>query len=143
MKDKKIISVRNPKLQKVRNELRELLLQARDTERGKFSNEMELMRFDKDENRISVDDWTPSQLKRFRELQRLKNEGEEIGRKSICMCYNCGKADQDMYYNHPYRAWFCVGCVDFLKTAHAKMEAKKERGEYTCDPDNEFGQSFL
>ncbi|MHA1349963.1 MAG: hypothetical protein ACTSPZ_03880 [Promethearchaeota archaeon] len=59
------------------------------------------------------------------------------------MCYNCGKPDQDMYYNHPYRAWFCVECVDFLKKGRATMEAKKARGEYTCDPDDEFGQSFF
>ena len=143
MKDKRIVRVKNPKLRKIRNEMRELLLQARDADLNKITHEMELMEFDKDDNRITIDELAPSQLERFRRLQQMKYENREIGRKSICLCYNCGKSDQDMYYNHPYRAWFCVGCVDFLKTAHTKVEAKKVRGEYTCDPDGEFGQSFF
>jgi len=143
VKDKRIISVKNPKLRKIRNEMREVLLQARDAELDKITYEMELMEFDKDDNRITIDDLTPSQLERFRELQHLKNENREIGRKSICMCYNCGKPDQDMFYNYPYRAWFCVECVKFLKKGHAKMKVKKAHGEYTCDPDDDFGQSFF
>ena len=143
MRDKRIIRVENPKFRKIRNEMRELLLQARDADLNIITHEMELMEFDKDDNRITIDELTPSQLERFRELQQMKNENREIGRKSICLCYNCGKSDQGMYYNLSYRAWFCIGCVDFLKTAHAKMEAKKARGEYMCDPDDEFGQSFF
>ena len=143
MKDKRIISVKDPKLRKIRDGLRMLLVQASSAEWNKIYDEMEGLRFDKDENRISVDDWTPSQLKRFRELQRLKNENRKMGEKSICMCFNCGKSDQDMYYNYPYRAWFCVECVEFLRKGYAKMKAKKARGEYMCDPDSEFGQSFF
>ena len=105
--------------------MREVLLQARDAELDKITYEMELMEFDKDDNRITIDDLTPSQLERFRELQHLKNENREIGRKSICMCYNCGKPDKDMFYNYPYRPWFCVECVKFLKKGHAKMKVKK------------------
>lgn len=143
MKDKRIISIKDPKLRKTRNELRELLLQARDTKRDKIKNEMKQLRFDKDNIRISVDDWTPSQLRRFRYLQQLKNEIDEMGNKSICMCYTCGKPDQDMYYNHSYRAWFCVGCANLVKSHRARVEAKKARGLYKCDSDEEFSQSFL
>lgn len=143
MKDKRIVNIKNPKLRKIRNELREVWLQARDAERDRIKNEMELLRFDEDENRISVDDWTPSQIKHFRELQRLKDEVEEIGRKSICMCYTCGKPDQNMYYNHPYRAWFCIDCANLAKSHHTRIKAKKARGVYNCDSDEEFSQSFL
>ena len=143
MKDKRIISIKDPKLRKTRNELRELLLQARDTKRDKIKNEMKQLRFDKDDIRISVDDWTPSQLRRFRYLQQLKNEIDEMGNKSICMCYTCGKPDQDMYYNHLYRAWFCVECANLAKSHHARIKAKKARGLYKCDSDEEFSQSFL
>ena len=143
MKDKRIISVKDPKLQKIRNELREVLFQARTAEWRKIQDEMEEIDSDERGDSIPMDELAPLQLKRFRELQRLQNENREIGNKSICMCYNCGRADQDMYYNRPYRAWFCVECVKFLRKGYAKMKAKKNRGEYMCDPDDEFGQSFF
>ncbi len=143
MKDKRIISLKNPNLRKIRNEMRELLILARNTKRGKIRSEMKEISSNEEGDSIPMDELTPSQLKRFRELQRLESKNKDIGRKSICLCYNCGKSDLDMYYNYPYRAWFCVECVNFLKSAHSKMRAKKIRGEYTCDPNDEFGQSFL
>lgn len=143
MKDKRIVSIRDPRLRKIRDELREVLFQARRAELRKIRDEMEEIDSNEEGDSIPMDELTPSQLKRFRELQRLESKNREIGKKSICMCYNCGRADQDMYYNHPYRAWFCVDCVKFLRKGYAKMKAKKARGEYTCDPDDEFGQSFF
>jgi len=143
VKDKRIISVKNPKLRKIRDSLRELLFQASSAEWNRIYNEMKEIDANEEGDSIPMDELAPSQLKRFRELQDLKNKNREVARRSICMCYNCGKPNQDMYYNRPYRTWFCVGCVDFLKTAHIKMEVKKARGEYTCDPDDEFGQSFF
>lgn len=143
MKDKRIISVKDPKLRKIRNELREVLLQARRAEWREIYDEMKEIDSNEEGDSIPMDELAPSQLRRFRELQQLENENRETGRKSICMCYNCGKADQDMYYNHSYRAWFCIECVKFLQKGYAKMKAKKARGEYTCDPDDEFGKSFF
>ena len=143
MKDKRIISIKDPKLRKIRNEFREVWLQARDSERSKLGNEMKVIDSDEKGDSIPMNELVPSQLKRFRELQQLRNKINEIGKKSICMCYTCGKPDQDMYYNHPYRAWFCVECATLAKSHHARIKAKKARGEYTCDPDEEFSQSFL
>ena len=132
MKDKRIVSIRDPRLRKIRDELREVLFQARRAELRKIRDEMEEIDSNEEGDSIPMDELTPSQLKRFRELQRLESKNREIGKKSICM-----------YYNHPYRAWFCVDCVKFLRKGYAKMKAKKARGEYTCDPDDEFGQSFF
>ena len=143
MKDKRIISVKNPKLRKIRDELREVLNCFAEAEWNKIFDERKRFLYDTDGKRRTVDDMKPEEVKQFRELQSLKNKNREIARKSICMCYNCGKPDQDMFYNYPYRAWFCVECVKFLKMGHAKMKAKKAHGEYTCDPDDEFGQSFF
>jgi len=143
VKDKRIISVKGPKLLKVRNELREVLLQARDAELRKIRSEMEKIDSNEVGDSIPMDELAPSQLKRFRELQQMESVNREIGDKSICMCFNCGRADRDMYYNHPYRAWFCVECMEFLRKGYSKMVAKKVRGEYMCDPDDEFGQSFF
>lgn len=142
MKDKRIISVKTPQMQKIRNGMRMLLIRASQSEGRKIHEELEQMRFDSEENRITVDDMTPTELKLYRELQGLENENREVIRSSICMCHSCGIADRDIYYNYPYRVWYCVDCVDFFKSAHAKMETKKARGDYMCDPDDEFGQSF-
>jgi len=142
VRDKRIVIIKDLGLRKIRNELRMVLIQASNTEWDKIFNKMEEFRYDKDENRISLDDWTPSQLKQFRELQYLKNGNEEICRKSICMCYTCGKPDQDMYYNHPYRAWFCVECANLAKSHQTRIKAKKAHGIYNCDSDEEFSHSF-
>ena len=143
MKDKRIISIKNPKLRKIRNEFREVWLQVSDAERSKIRNEMKAIDSDEEGDSIPMNELAPSQLKRFRKLQQLENEIDEIGNKSICMCYTCGKPDQDMYYNHPYRAWFCVECANLAKSHHARVKAKKARGLYKCDSDEEFSQSFL
>jgi hypothetical protein len=142
VKDKRIISIKNPKFRKIRDELRKVWLQASNKEWDKIYNEMEDIDSDSEGDSIPMDELVPSQLNRFRELQQLKSLNEEIGRKSICMCYTCGKPDQDMYYNHPYRAWFCVGCASLAKAHHARIEEKKEHGDYMCDDDNGFSQTF-
>ena len=142
MKDKRIIRIKDSRLRNIRNGLRMLLIRASSAEERRFHNEMNQIGSNDEGDPIPMGELEPLQLKRFRELQQLENESDDTVRRSICMCRHCGKPDQDMYYNYPYRSWYCVECVDFLRGAYAKMQAKKARGEYTCDPDDEFGQSF-
>jgi hypothetical protein len=141
MRDKRIISIKNPKLQKIRNEFRESWLTIRYV-RWKQNND-EMQRISTlDGKRVGLDELPPETVKRFRELQQLNAHLNDISKRSICTCYNCGHSDADMYYNKPYATWFCLDCVAAIKKGRAIMQAKKAAGTYFCDEDDEFTATF-
>ena len=104
MKDKRIVRIMDPKLRKIRNEMREILNCFLEAEWNKAFNNRKRLLYGVDGKRRTIDDMSSEELQQFRVLQQKQNEIRKIGDHSICMCYTCGKPDQDMYYNHPYRA---------------------------------------
>jgi len=143
VKDKRIISIKDSKLRRIRNEMREVLNCFLEAEwKNAFNNQKRFL-YNIDGKRRTIDDMSSEELQHFRMLQQKQNEIRKIGDHSICTCYTCGKPDQDMYYNHPYRAWFCVECANLAKSHHTRIKEKKRHGEYTCDSDDEFSKTFL
>jgi len=142
MKDKRIIIIQDPKLRKIRDEFRMLWFAARNSLWEKLNNEMEDLRFDENNHRILISERSPENLKYYRLLQEIQSDLRENFKRSICICYSCGRAHLDMYYNKPYDSWFCLECVGKIRAGHAILQVKKKAGTYFCDPDY-FGDTFL
>ncbi|TXT59499.1 MAG: hypothetical protein BAJALOKI2v1_200012 [Promethearchaeota archaeon] len=97
MRQKKTIRIKNPKLIKIRNNLRTLWIE--------FSKDLR-RKLDEKEERI-LDSSEEGDLM---EISHKKQEISLILEKSICKCYNCFRTNTDMTYNPLEKAWFCVDC---------------------------------
>jgi len=143
MKDKRIICIRNPDLQRIRLNFRRVISLFRKVEWRKINNELEDMRFNNNGRRITLDEMSPKEVKRFRELQTMEADLDLIFSASIVVCDICGRLEGDRYFNKYWGRWYCLDCVKEIRKGRAKMMAKKAAERYTCDDDGGFGKSFL
>ena len=145
MKDKRVIKIKDPRLCKIRNEFRKLWSAAESIEWRHFRAEMEKLCVDERGNFLDVDQMKErGVLKVYHSFQQKQQDLREDFKRSICMCYTCGRADSDMYYNKPYDSWFCVECVKFFKVMHPKMKQKYvNKDPVYYDFDEDFGASFF
>ena len=103
MKNGRTISIKDPKLQKIRNNLRLIILKACSKKKSEISDQ----KHNKNGNYISPNDDT------MKILQDLTDEWWEIERPlraSIVKCASCGKHDRDMTYYRKSCSWYCVHC---------------------------------
>jgi len=109
MKDSRTISIKDPKLQKIRNNLRLIILKACSKKKSEISDQKHNLTHDKDGNYISSDDDTD------KILQDLTDKWWEIERPlraSIVKCPGCNKHNKDMTYHRKSRTWYCVQCYE-------------------------------
>ena len=110
MKKKKIVSIKHPKLQQIRNNFRLLLVKiAQDRW---FGIHNALLKLPKDD------------IKGAQILNSKKQELDNIVKNSICKCRRCVKTDRDMTYNPVDKAWYCVDCYKEMQ----RWTAKKKTG---------------
>ncbi len=118
MKSLKIkkITIKDSKLRNLRKGLRQVIdLAVHD--KHVYYTQLEKLYNEKWDKRGKL---TPSQLKRIRELSRLKNKLHDDLRKSMCFCaFACCLSeaysevtDIDMVWIPWYQGWYCVPCFE-------------------------------
>jgi len=135
MKDKRTIIIKSPKLQKIRNNLRNLLIQAYHARWHTLFEEMDKLECTPEGVVRIIDDYSLEELKKYRQLQKQETALRDLARRSICMCVTCGKGELDMVYNKAYDAWYCTECYGLERISareRAKVKAKK-RGPKSCE----------
>jgi len=110
MKDRRAIIIKNPRLQKIRNNLRDLWFKAVSTEGNKISDEMHKLTHEG--IRRAFSDLSPDEQQIYRTYQKERDLLNDLSRRSICMCVSCGKGGRDMVYNRAYDAWYCTECYE-------------------------------
>jgi len=111
LKDGRTIGIKDSKLQKIRNNLRLIILEECAKIQMEITDKEHALRFDKDGNYIRSDDDT------HEIIQELTDKWWEIERPlraSIVKCAVCGKHDRDMTYHRKSRSWYCVQCYFYL-----------------------------
>ena len=119
MKKKRIITIKNPELKKIRNNLRLLLLKWRSVQWNQFHDEYEELRFDKNHHPL---DLTRDKRKKVNILLQKMRFLDEAYNKSICKCRKCFATDRDMVYSPVYQGWFCVECYNELHEYYKDKE---------------------
>lgn len=142
MRDKRAIILKNPKLQKIRNSLRDIIYQAAGLERKRSHQAWRSFLINSDGNRRDIFDLSPAELKEFRAFQSKEENLGSIIRRSILMCVSCGRGDQDMVYNKSYDAWYCTECYD-LHHRHAKKRVRNQSQAHEDTTMDELSESFL
>jgi len=106
MKNGRTISIKDPRLQKIRNNIRLLILNECSRRRSEISDREHDLTHDKDGNlRIFSAD---SEI-----LQNLTDKWWDIEsplRASVVNCAGCNNHDKDVTYHRKSRSWFCVRC---------------------------------
>ncbi|KKL14217.1 hypothetical protein LCGC14_2517930 [marine sediment metagenome] len=101
MKKERVIIIKNPQLQKVRNELRALIkLWKEDIESSLLHSDFK---------------------KKHAEISRLHS----AFLNSICMCRFCGNFDRDMIFAPDMRQWLCINCNSrrvYFKNLHQELK---------------------
>lgn len=107
MKNGRTISIKDPKLQKIRNNLRLVILKECAKRQMEISNQEHDLTHDKDGNYIKISEETSIIL------QQLTDKWWEIERPlraSMVKCATCGKHNKDMSYHRKSNSWYCVDC---------------------------------
>ena len=133
MRDKRAIIIKSPRLQKIRNSLRKMLLEAVSVKWNEINDEWREFFFNPDGTRRSIRNLPPDELEKFHQLQDQQSELRMLADRSICKCIACRKPDRDMVYNKAYDAWYCTECYG-LHRAHAKELAEKAKEGVRAKP---------
>jgi RPA family protein len=103
---KKAIIIKNEKLRKIRNNLRQLWINAAVDKKMELRKRQREFWKAQDEGKIEPDE----AHKKRRKLEKEKWSIERPLRRSICECQICNKDDRDMVYTPVIKAWFCTKC---------------------------------
>lgn len=144
MKNKRKIEIKNPRLQRVRNSLRNLVIESTSARRKEMRTKMKELETYNNGTRRSIRDFTPDELKEFRALQQQENRLGQYLRQSICLCLTCGKRDRDMVYNKSQFSWYCTECYG-EQHRHAKKltRTKQEDLTYADKKSGVYYDTFL
>ncbi len=136
MRDKRSIIIKSPRLQRIRNNLRDVFFQAARSERKRLYNEWRGFLVDPEGKRRSINNFSPEELSRFRQLQERENEITDMINRSILTCAACGKGHRDMVYNKAYDAWYCTECYGLERVTaqrRAKARARNPNKAKSCE----------
>jgi len=112
MKKKRVIKLKDPKLRKIRKNLRELLLKVFEQKCLKILNKKDKIRRDPDLTYYEKQD-------RLIELETIKQNIELAKSKAPLSCSTCKRIDIDLVYNPVFETWFCEECYEFNSRGHA------------------------
>jgi len=102
MNRKKTVKINDPRIRKIRNNLRNLWIEFAKELRQKLEDR-------EDEILEGIQDGD------LMDINQRKQDLSIILEKSICKCYNCFRTDSDMTYNPTEKAWFCVDCYNDMR----------------------------
>ena len=107
MKNGRTISIKDPRLQKIRNNIRLFILNEGSRRKSEIRDQKHDLIFDENENYIRASEETT------KNIQGLTDKWWDIERPlraSAVKCAGCGKHDRDIKYHRKSRSWFCVRC---------------------------------
>jgi hypothetical protein len=103
---KKPIIIKNEKLRKIRDNLRQLWINAAVEKKMELRNrQRELL-----DEEVKGCKSTIEAKQEYKRLEKEKWSIERPLRRSICECQICNKDDRDMVYTPVIKAWFCTKC---------------------------------
>ncbi|MFW9866548.1 MAG: hypothetical protein ACFFEN_10675 [Candidatus Thorarchaeota archaeon] len=140
LKHEKKVIIRSERLQKLRNNLRQILIRA-------VYDEIEIL----DNYDSLYEAWldlTPEEQKEVAYLQGTKHELFRLLRKSICRCPLCTNSDKDMVFIPEHETWYCTECQDkglIWYPAHGSEENRRQHDyiNWYLEQKEKFAKRFL
>ena len=140
MKKKRKIVIKDLRLQRVRNNLRQILIGAVQDRRMNLTSEIDAISRDSEGRlRMNINHSENMELQR---LKDIKSQINELTDKSICYCKGCRQINKDMTYNHTLKRWYCVECSEEFRDHYFQQKIRKQKGEFLGDYHEYFFKSF-
>lgn len=99
VKKKRTIMIKNPRLRKVRDSLREIISKASEYYEGELIQEKANLSIETDKEKIKI-------------LASKRDQIHTALNNSICICPVCKSHTSDMTFNPYLKAWFCIDCYE-------------------------------
>ncbi len=110
MKKKKTIILKNPRLQKVRSNLRTIFIKWAQEQWFQLNKEKKVIDRDAYGKPRKIGDFSSEENEKFDKIRARVREIDQIVNHSIYKCTVCSASDKDMTYNPEQKRWFCVDC---------------------------------
>ena len=110
MKKKRTVAINNPKVRKIRDNLRALLIEWKISQWDQLNDEYIKIHVGQNGRSRHSKDYTYEEESKVTEIQRKMKILDDSLRGSICECVACGASYKDMTYNPVEKQWFCVDC---------------------------------
>ena len=140
MKKKRSIVIKDPKLRRIRNNLRDILIGKVQSRRINLISDIDAISRDSEGHLRR--DLTSSGSAELRKLKDMKSKINELTDKSICYCNGCKQINKDMTYNPTLESWYCVECSEEFRNHYYQQEIRKQKGEFLGDYHEFFFKSF-
>jgi hypothetical protein len=140
MKDKRRVIIRNERLKKIRNNLREIIIRSVYDEIEILSTFSSLYE--------AVLDLSPEEQKEVFYLEGTKHELSRALSKSICVCPLCTQSDKDMVYISDHDTWYCIECQEkdlIWYPSHGSEEDRRQHDyiNWYLEQKEKFVRRFL
>ena len=140
MKKRRTIIIKHPRLKRIRNNLRMVLIREAVKREEEIQNKIETIIYDKDRN------FRDLKIKEKKEVDKLNLELRRymsLMRDSICYCNTCQSKDKDMSYNPMLKRWYCTDCFKEFQEEYTIHKPRRiQEGDW--DENTEaFYKSFL
>ena len=140
MKNERRIVIKNERLKKIRNNLRQILIRAVWDEIEILSNYADLYG--------PPLDLPPEEEVELYYLEGTKHKLYSLLRRSICRCPLCTNDDRDMVYIDLHDEWYCVECQDndrIWYPAHGSEESRRQHDyiNYYYEHKEKFEKKYL
>ena len=113
-KEKRLITLKDPRLRKIRTELRNLLCKAFELHYSRYIKEMDTVRHDESLNYAEKKE---KNLRIYFESEKLKLHFS----RSVVHCSLCVRRDLDLVYNPVLNTWYCEPCYTFNQQCQHKL----------------------
>ena len=123
MKKKRTIIIKDPQLQKIRNNLRMLLIKWGSKTWNHLFDECDRIEHNEHRKIKHLHELTNEEKRQIDTIRREMKEIRSAIDNSICICTRCSAPDKDMFFNPVKKEWFCVNCA---KELHEYYKSKKE-----------------
>jgi len=110
MKKKRTIIIKNPNLQKIRNNLRTILINWQSKEWNLLHDEYTKIHYDQAGRVRASKELSKHERLKVGRIQEQMKIIDDILDSSICKCTVCGASEKNMTFNPVAKKWFCVDC---------------------------------
>lgn len=140
MKKKRTVSIKDPRLRRIRNNLRLLLLELTSAQLKRYFEERHKLHMDLDGNYRNLSE---SKKPRASELTKKMREIDILRDRSIIRCPSCRMNDRDMTFNPELKQWYCVQCYREMGEFYYQQKEARAKGLEHDDFNEKFYETFL
>ncbi|MHA1414494.1 MAG: hypothetical protein ACTSO4_17985 [Promethearchaeota archaeon] len=112
MNKRRMICIRDPRLRRLRNSLRNIIVMEAIKRRRKIDREVYAL--SRNEHGNYIHNLSEDIMNKIHKLVRQADDINVALKHSVVKCPSCGKNNRDVEYYPQFNLWFCVKCIEYF-----------------------------